>query len=253
MTTASAITLYARDTAGFADRVEQAGALLASAAAAYPGRIVQASSFGAEDQVVTDLIARLGLQIAVATLDTGKLHQETLDLMATTESRYGLAVARFAPLHESVIAFVGRHGEDAMRRSVELRKACCAMRKVEPLARMLEGRDAWVTGLRREQSNERGDVPFEEIDANGRAKLSPLVDWTFADVWNYIRTYDVPYHPLHDQFYPSIGCAPCTRAVSLGEDFRAGRWWWEQGAKECGLHVEPHVSLPEASRLETQS
>ena len=258
MTTASAITLYARETAGFAERVEQAGNLLAAAAAAHPGRVVQASSFGAEDQVLTDLIARRHVSIAVATLDTGKLHQETLDLVERTEARYGIAVARFEPLHESVIAFVGRHGDDAMRRSVDLRKACCAMRKVEPLARMLEGMDAWVTGLRREQSNERGEVPFEEIDANGRAKISPLAHWTFADVWHYIRTYDVPYHPLHDQFYPSIGCAPCTRAVSLGEDFRAGRWWWEQGVKECGLHVEPHgsspvVSSPTVSALETQS
>jgi phosphoadenosine phosphosulfate reductase len=114
------------------------------------------------------------------------------------------------------------------------------MRKVEPLERLLAGRDAWVTGLRREQSNERGEVAFEVVDDAGRVKLSPLADWSWADVWHYIQMHDVPYNELHDQFYPSIGCAPCTRAVALGEDFRAGRWWWEeQGAKECGLHVEP--------------
>ena len=252
MTPASAITLYARETPGFADRVAGAGALLAAAAASYPGRIVQASSFGAEDQVVTDLVSRLASPIAVATLDTGMLHRQTLELVETTEARYGIAVERFRPLQESVIAFVGRHGPDAMYESVDLRKACCGMRKVEPLARMLDGREAWVTGLRREQSNERGEVPFEEIDGHGRAKLSPLADWSWADVWNYIRTYDVPYHPLHDAFYPSIGCAPCTRAVALGEDFRAGRWWWEQGIKECGLHVEP-LAPPAAVPLETHA
>ncbi len=245
MNTASAISLYARDMPGFADRVAHASALLTGAAAAHPGRIVQASSFGAEDQIVTDLVARLQLPVAVATLDTGKLHDETLALITATEARYGIAVERHRPLQASVIAFVGRHGDDAMRKSVELRKACCAMRKVEPLARMLAGRDAWVTGLRREQSNERGEVPFEARDAEGRIKLNPLADWSWADVWHYIGSFEVPYHALHDRFYPSIGCAPCTRAVALGEDFRAGRWWWEQGAKECGLHVEPVASPQE--------
>ena len=120
-----------------------------------------------------------------------------------------------------------------------MRKACCAMRKVEPLGRLLEGRDAWVTGLRREQSNERGGVAVEVVDERGRTKFSPLADWSWADVWNYIELNDVPYNALHDRFHPSIGCEPCTRAIAVGEDFRAGRWWWEQGAKECGLHVEP--------------
>jgi phosphoadenosine phosphosulfate reductase len=239
MDTAKATALYARATAAFDDRVEHALSLLVSAAEAHRGRIVQASSLGAEDQVVTDLIARYRLPIAVATLDTGKLHGETLALIGAVRERYATAIELYRPLQEAVITFVGRHGEDAMRTSVELRKACCAMRKVEPLGRMLAGRDIWITGLRREQSSERGDVAFEERDDAGRVKLNPLADWSWADVWHYIRTYDVPYNALHDRFFPSIGCAPCTRAIAVGEDIRAGRWWWEQGAKECGLHVEP--------------
>jgi phosphoadenosine phosphosulfate reductase len=127
-----------------------------------------------------------------------------------------------------------------MRQSIELRKACCALRKLEPLSRALAGRTAWVTGLRREQSGARSEVPFESIDENGRMKFSPLADWSQQDIWHYVQTHEVPYNPLHDAFYPSIGCEPCTRAVALGEDFRAGRWWWEnEDAKECGLHASP--------------
>jgi phosphoadenosine phosphosulfate reductase len=124
--------------------------------------------------------------------------------------------------------------------SVELRKACCALRKLEPLSRMLAGRSAWITGLRREQSEHRAEVPAFEQDANGRTKYNPLAEWTWGDVWHHIGQHDVPYNPLHDEFFPSIGCEPCTRAIALGEDFRAGRWWWEQegAAKECGLHVK---------------
>jgi phosphoadenosine phosphosulfate reductase len=243
MDTANAKALYARARPGFDERVERAVGLLVLAAEAHRGRIVQASSLGAEDQVVTDLIARYDLPIVVATLDTGKLHAETLDLIGAVRDRYGIAIERYRPSREATIDFIARHGEDAMRTSVELRKACCAMRKVEPLGRLLEGRDAWVTGLRREQSSERGDVTAEAVDDAGRAKLSPLADWSWADVWHYIEQHDVPYNVLHDHFHPSIGCAPCTRAIAVGEDFRAGRWWWEQGAKECGLHVEPiHLS-----------
>jgi phosphoadenosine phosphosulfate reductase len=125
-----------------------------------------------------------------------------------------------------------------MYESIELRKGCCAIRKLEPLARMLNERDAWVTGMRREQSNNRGTVGFTELDDKGRQKVNPLADWSWADVWHYIEQFDVPYNALHDQFFPSIGCAPCTRAIAVGEDFRAGRWWWEdEAAKECGLHV----------------
>jgi phosphoadenosine phosphosulfate reductase len=139
---------------------------------------------------------------------------------------------------DAVVQFVRREGEDAMYKSIELRKACCGIRKMEPLGRMLKGRSAWITGLRREQSGARSDVAFDEDDGQGRRKVSPIADWTWAEVWAYVQRYEVPYNPLHDQFMPSIGCAPCTRAIAVGEDFRAGRWWWEDSSKECGLHAK---------------
>jgi phosphoadenosine phosphosulfate reductase len=234
----SAITLYARETKGFADRVANALAVLQRAAAEHPGQIVQATSLGAEDMVITDLIARHRLPIAMGTLQTGMLHAETTALIPAIESRYGLSVEVYEPVNESVITFVRKNGERAMYDSLALRKNCCAIRKLEPLSRMLAARSAWVTGMRREQSNDRGTVGFDELDDKGRTKFNPLADWNWADVWHYISTNDVPYNPLHDQFFPSIGCAPCTRAIAVGEDFRSGRWWWEaEGAKECGLHV----------------
>jgi phosphoadenosine phosphosulfate reductase len=234
----SAIDLYARRRDGFDARLAHTVAVLQSAAAEHAGSIVQATSLGAEDMVLTDLIARHGLAIDVATLDTGALHVQTLALVPRIEARYGLTVQRFLPRDESVVHFVREHGDDAMYRSIQLRKACCAVRKLEPLARMLAGRTAWITGLRREQSDARAEVPYHETDTQGRVKFNPLADWSWADVWHYIRLHDVPYNALHDEFYPSIGCAPCTRAVAVGEPFRAGRWWWEdESAKECGLHV----------------
>ena len=238
-----AIEIHARATAGFDGRVAHALTLLQDATHEHPGRIVQTTSLGAEDMVVTDLIARHGLPVALATLDTGRLHAETLALIPRIEERYGRVVERWQPPAEQVIHFVARHGEMAMRDSIELRKACCALRKLEPLSRLLAGRSAWVAGLRREQSGARNAVPFSEIDEQGRTKLNPLADWSWHDVWHYIAQHQVPYNPLHDQFFPSIGCEPCTRAIAMGEDFRAGRWWWEQeDAKECGLHVS-HVEL----------
>jgi len=243
----NAIELYARRTEGYEARVAQAVEVLKQAAAQHAGRIVQSTSLGVEDMVVTDLIARHGLPIALATLDTGKLHEQTLALIARIEARYGLKVEVFRPVAESVIQFVARNGEDAMYRSIELRKACCGLRKMEPLARMLAGREAWVTGLRREQSAQRGAVPLVDTDDQGRAKINPLAEWSWNDVWHCIATHDVPYNPLHDEFMPSIGCAPCTRAIAVGEDFRAGRWWWEdEKAKECGLHVK-HDEAPAVS------
>ena len=247
----NAVRLYARATPGFDERVANTLALLERAAAEHAGRIVQATSLGAEDMVVTDLIARQALPIAIGTLQTGKLHAETLALVERIELRYGLAVEAFAPVPEAVLHFVAKNGERAMYDSIALRKGCCAIRKLEPLARMLEGRSAWVTGMRREQSVNRGTVEFSELDDKGRTKLNPLADWSWADVWNYIAMNDVAYNPLHDRFYPSIGCEPCTRAIAVGEDFRAGRWWWEdEAAKECGLHVHeeagelaPRVSM----------
>lgn len=241
----SAVALYARTAEGFDSRVAHAVAVLQSAASEHSGRIVQATSLGAEDMVVTDLIARHHLGVAVGTLQTGKLHDETLALIPRIEARYGLEVEVYEPVAESVVHFVRTNGEKAMYQSIDLRKACCSIRKLEPLARMLAERSAWVTGLRREQSNTRAVVPFSERDDKGRIKINPLADWSWADVWHYIEQHDVPYNPLHDQFYPSIGCAPCTRAIAVGEDFRAGRWWWEdENAKECGLHVaDAPVSL----------
>ena len=237
MSAGRAIELNARATEGFAARVANASLLLQQAAARHAGRIVQATSLGAEDMVITDLIARHHLPITVATLETGKLHAQTLALIPRIEQRYGLSVERWSPREESVVHFIHQHGERAMFLSIELRKACCAMRKLEPLARMFEGRSAWVTGLRREQSGARGQVPFAETDEHGREKINPLADWSWQDVWHYIAINNVTYNPLHDEFFPSIGCEPCTRAVAQGEDFRAGRWWWEQqGTKECGLH-----------------
>jgi phosphoadenosine phosphosulfate reductase len=246
-----AIALNARLEPGYEQRVVQTLLRLQQAAAGHPGTIVLTTSLGAEDMVLTDLIARRQLPIALATLDTGRLHAQTLALIPAIQARYGLAVERWQPVAEQALHFVRTHGELAMRQSVELRKACCQLRKLEPLARLLAGRSAWVTGLRREQSNARGEVPFADTDDAGRAKLNVLADWSWADVWHYIRLHNVPTNPLHDQFMPSIGCAPCTRAIGVGEPFRAGRWWWEDaGAKECGLHVKQDAAVSMIANLE---
>jgi phosphoadenosine phosphosulfate reductase len=235
----SAIALYGRKTTGFDERLAATVQILKDAAANHPGTILQSTSLGAEDMVVTALIAQHALPITLATLETGALHPETVALIPRITERYGLAVEVYRPVEESVIQFVRTHGEQAMYESLALRKACCGIRKMEPLGRMLAGRTAWVTGLRREQSNARGEVLAVEADDQGRAKINPLVDWSWNDVWHFIATNGVPYNPLHDQFMPSIGCAPCTRAIAVGQEFRAGRWWWEdESAKECGLHVK---------------
>jgi phosphoadenosine phosphosulfate reductase len=237
----NAMALHARPSADHAAKLARTIAVLTSASAEHGAHLVQATSLGAEDMVLTHLIAQQRLPIAIATLDTGKLHAETLELIDRTQAAYGLTIERFAPAREAVLQFVGRHGERAMFESVEQRLACCALRKLEPLSRLLAGKSAWITGLRREQSDHRADVPFSDTEASGRVKLNPLADWSWGDVWHHIAVHAVPYNPLHDRFFPSIGCEPCTRAVALGEDFRAGRWWWEQeSAKECGLHVKQH-------------
>ena len=237
-TSAPAIGLYARKTAGFDERLAKTVELLKQAVAEHGGGLLQSTSLGAEDMVITDLIARHALPITIATLNTGKLHDETLALIPAIEQRYALQVEVFSPVQESVIHFVKTNGERAMYESLGLRKACCGIRKLEPLSRMLVGRSAWITGLRREQSSNRAEVPFAEPDGNGRIKLNVLAEWSWADVWHYIAENNVPFNALHDQFMPSIGCAPCTRAIAVGEDFRAGRWWWEdENAKECGLHA----------------
>jgi phosphoadenosine phosphosulfate reductase len=178
----------------------------------------------------------------VFVLETGALHTETLALLERTEAHSRAPITVYHPVRESVIQFVRDKGQDAIYQSIELRKACCGIRKMEPLARALTGQRAWITGLRQEQSAARAEVPLQddsEVPSKGLSKFNPLAQWTWGDVWHYIATNNVDYNPLHDQFFPSIGCAPCTRAISLGEEFRAGRWWWEdEAAKECGLHVK---------------
>jgi len=235
----AAIELNARASQDFAAKLADASAVLRRAAAEF-APVTQASSLGAEDVVITHLINALALDIPVFVLDTGMLHPQTLELLERTRANSRAAVTVYRPVQEAVVQFVAREGADAMYRSVELRKACCHLRKVEPLERALAGQRAWITGLRREQSGARAEVPLVDESDPARAKLNPLAAWTWGDVWHYIGLHGVDYNPLHDQFYPSIGCAPCTRAISLGEDFRSGRWWWEaESAKECGLHVKP--------------
>lgn len=202
---------------------------------------VLASSFGAEDMVLMDLVARTRLPIRVFTLDTGRLPQETHDLIQRSRERYRIPIDVFVPAASEVEAYLREHGPNAFYESVSLRQRCCAIRKTEPLRRALAGARAWVTGLRRAQGVTRADVAIESFDAvHGIAKFNPLADWSDEEVWSYLRTHEVPWNALHDRGYPSIGCAPCTRAVAPGEDLRAGRWWWEDPEhKECGLHRRP--------------
>lgn len=213
--------------------------LLKAAAAEFPA-ITFANSYGAEDMVLTDLIAKENLPIEIFSLDTGRLPAETYTLMADVENTYTIKPMVFFPKHEAVENYVRTQGINAFYESIELRKACCHMRKVEPLQRALSCKQAWITGMRAEQATTRSNLPTREYDAGNKLeKFNPLSDWTEKEVWAYIRMYSVPYNDLHDQFYPSIGCAPCTRAVAMGEDIRAGRWWWEDPTnKECGLHVK---------------
>ena len=197
------------------------------------------TSFGAEDMVLLDLIRVHELPIHIFTLDTGRLPEATYALMQRVEALYGRCVATYFPDAGAVQRLVAENGINGFYDSVAKREACCAVRKLEPLARALAGRGAWVTGLRAQQSSARAGVGLRSFDAErGLEKFNPLHDWTEAEVWDYLRGGGVPYNELHDRGYPSIGCAPCTRAVALGEDPRAGRWWWElASAKECGLHV----------------
>ncbi len=202
-------------------------------------RMVLASSFGAEDVVLIDLLMRVDPTARVITLDTGRLPQETYNVIEAVRERYGVQIAVFFPRAEEVQAMVAAEGPNLFYHSIENRKRCCDIRKTEPLGRALSGLDAWMTGLRRDQNVTRAVVDKLEWDGvHGLAKLNPLADWSWDDVWRYIRAHNVPYNALHDRGFPSIGCAPCTRAVQPGEDLRAGRWWWEHPeTKECGLHV----------------
>jgi phosphoadenosine phosphosulfate reductase len=203
-------------------------------------RIVLASSFGAEDVVLIDLLMKAEPTARVVTLDTGRLPQETYNVMDVVRERYGLVIEVFFPNASDVERMVVEKGLNLFYHSIENRKLCCGVRKLEPLGRALSGLEAWMTGLRRDQNVTRAVVRKLEWDEeNQLVKVNPLADWSWDAVWNYIRDHHVPYNALHDRGFPSIGCAPCTRAIQPGEDLRAGRWWWEHSeTKECGLHVK---------------
>lgn len=201
--------------------------------------IALASSFGAEDVVLIDMLMKINPKARVFTLDTGRLHQQTYDVMDSIKERYNLTIETYYPDTKAAEEMVRQFGFNLFYKSIEMRKKCCGVRKVEPLRRALSGLSAWITGLRREQAATRTKVSKVEIDAanGGIVKVNPLADWTNHQVWSYIKKHSVPYNKLHDENFPSIGCAPCTRAVQPGEDIRAGRWWWENPEqKECGLH-----------------
>lgn len=217
-----------------------AAEIIAWAVQTFGNSLTFASSFGAEDMVVLDVLLQVNPSASVFLLDTGRLHQETYDLLARTRERYGRPVTVYVPRTEALQQLLDTAGPNGFYDSREARKACCQVRKVEPLGRALNGYDAWLTGLRREQSVTRGSLPIVELDEahGGIVKISPLADWSEAQVWTYIREHDLPYNALHDRGFSSIGCAPCTRAIAPGEEVRAGRWWWEAPEhKECGLHL----------------
>lgn len=208
-----------------------------------------ATSLSVEDMVVTDAILRLDLEtIEIFTLDTGRLHGDTLDVIAAIRARYGYEVRVFRPNPAAVATYEQAYGRDAFFGSVALRKHCCEIRKVEPLRRALLGKHAWITGLRRAQATTRSALPLEKYDTtHGLMKFNPLADWSEREVWDYVRARSLPYNRLYDQGYRSIGCAPCTRPTLAGEDVRAGRWWWEQPvSRECGLHIAPDGRLERA-------
>ena len=223
---------------GVPAHIEQLGALLTRVARDYAPATL-ASSFSIEDMVLVDVILRNNIAISIFALDTGRLHGDTLALVDAIHAKYGRAVEIYRPDANAVRNYVHTHGRDGFYKSIELRKHCCEIRKVEPLRRALAGKRAWLTGMRREQSPGRAALETQAIDdANGLEKFNPLADWSEGQVWSYLRTYQVPYNALYDNGYRSIGCAPCSRPVVAGEDVRAGRWWWEAAdTRECGLHV----------------
>ncbi|MDR2042729.1 MAG: phosphoadenylyl-sulfate reductase [Tannerella sp.] len=206
----------------------------------YCGRIALASSMGPEDQVLTDMILKIDRNARIFTIDTGRLFPETYSLIDRTNLHYDIRLDVYFPQHVPLEAYVKQHGVNGFYESVEWRKACCGVRKIEPLMRALSALDVWICGLRREQSVTRTGVQTVEWDAaHGLIKLNPLAHWSETDVWDYLRANGVPYNLLHRQGFPSVGCQPCTRAVQPGEDVRAGRWWWEKPEhRECGLHVD---------------
>ncbi|HKO87438.1 MAG TPA: phosphoadenylyl-sulfate reductase [Burkholderiales bacterium] len=225
-------------------KVQALEALLAGIAHTYSPAVL-ASSLSIEDMVITDAILRNNITIGIFTLDTGRMHQDTLDVVGAIRDRYGVNIEVLQPQQQAVTQYVKVYGRDALYESVDLRKACCEIRKVEPLKRALAGKKAWITGLRRAQAVTRDDLQVEEYDElHSLKKFNPLADWSEEEVWAYLQVYEVPYNRLFDQGYRSVGCAPCTRPTTAGEDVRAGRWWWEEPeSKECGLHVGPDGRL----------
>jgi phosphoadenosine phosphosulfate reductase len=223
--------------AALAAKVEASLALLRQGVRDY-GRLVYASSLGAEAMVLTDLIWTQVPQIDIVSIDTGRLPEETLALLERLERRYHRRIKLYYPDAQAVQDYVREHGINGFYNSLGERVSCCQIRKVEPFNRAVAGYSAWVTGVRREQSQQRAAAqPIAADERTGLQKLSPLLDWTEQDIWTYIRAHQLYYSPLHDRGYPSIGCAPCTRGVEPGQDHRAGRWWWENpDSRECGLH-----------------
>jgi len=230
-----------------AQRIDEVRSVLARAALEH-APCAFASSLSAEDMVLADLILRHRLPIEIFTLDTGRLHADTLALIDAVRDRYDYTIKVYTPKPEAVSQYVKQNGLDGFYRDPLLRKSCCAIRKVEPLERALKDQEAWITGQRREQSATRGELATQERDhARGIEKFNPLANWSEADVWEYVRAHQLPYNRLHDQGYRSIGCAPCSRPVLPDEDVRAGRWWWEESTQsECGLHVGPDGRLTRA-------
>ena len=209
-------------------------------------RMALASSFGAEDVVLIDMLWRLNPSARIFSLDTLRLHTETYGLIDRVRDKYGMDVQMLYPDLKAVDTMVREHGYNCFYESVDFRKLCCGIRKVDPMNKLLDELDAWASGIRRDQADTRADTPKIEWDEvhGGMIKLNPLADWTKEQVWDYIRANDVPYNELHDRGFPSIGCAPCTRAITEGEDSRAGRWWWEMEGydKECGIHIGQDVN-----------
>lgn len=215
-------------------------AILEFAAQEFKSKIRFASSMGVEDQVITHIIAKEKIPVEIFTLDTGRMFHETYELIEKTEARYDITIKIYFPDATEVEDMVNAKGINLFYKSIENRKMCCGIRKIKPLKRALEGMNAWVTGLRREQSPTRNDMQVVEWDeANQLIKINPLLEWTEQQTWDFVNQHKIPYNALHDKGFPSIGCQPCTRAIQPGEDIRSGRWWWENpDTKECGLHLK---------------
>ena len=211
----------------------------------FPGKVTFSSSFSYEDQLITHKILTNNYPVSIFTLDTGRLFEETYSVWSATNERYHTKIKAYYPDHNLLEPYVAEHGPNSFYESVEERKSCCYVRKVEPLKRALKGQSVWITGLRAEHSANRHDMPQVEWDeSNQIIKYHPILHWTTKEVKDYINEHNIPYNILHDRGFVSIGCAPCTRAIKPGEDFRAGRWWWEDNTKkECGLHVHQQASV----------